>query len=41
MQHIQGYSGSYWMLASGDYLLGIAPVAARATGKHTTINKYT
>jgi hypothetical protein len=25
----------------GDYLLRITPVAARATGKQTTINKYT
>jgi hypothetical protein len=25
----------------GDYLLRIAPAAARATGKQTTINKYT
>ncbi len=41
MQHVQGYSGSHWMLALGDYSLHIAPVAARATGKQTTINKYT
>jgi hypothetical protein len=41
MQHIQGYSGSHWMPASGNYLLRIAPVAARATGKQTKINKYT
>jgi hypothetical protein len=39
MRHVQGYSGSHWMLASGDYLLRIAPAAARATGKQTTINK--
>ncbi len=25
----------------GNYLLRIAPAAARATGKQTTINKYT
>jgi hypothetical protein len=41
MQHFQGYSGSHWMPASGDYLLHIAPAAARATGIQTTINKYT
>jgi hypothetical protein len=41
MQHVQGYSGSHWKPASGDYLLRIAPAAARATGKQTTINKYT
>jgi hypothetical protein len=41
MQHVQGYSGSHWTLASGDYLLRIAPAAARATGKQTIINKYT
>jgi hypothetical protein len=41
MRHVQGYSRSHWMPASGDYSLRIAPVAARATGKQTTINKYT
>jgi hypothetical protein len=41
MQHVQGYSGSHWMPPSGNYLLRIAPAAARATGKQTTINKYT
>jgi hypothetical protein len=41
MQHVQGYSGSHWMPPSGDYLLYITPAAARATGKQTTINKYT
>jgi hypothetical protein len=41
MQHVQGYSGSHWMLASGNYSLGIPPAATRATGKQTTINKYT
>jgi hypothetical protein len=40
MRHVQGYSGSQWTLPLGDYLLRIAPVAARATGKQTTINKY-
>jgi hypothetical protein len=29
------------MLALGDYLLCIAPASARATGKQTTIDKYT
>jgi hypothetical protein len=32
MRHVQGYSGSHWTPASGDYLLHIAPAAARATG---------
>jgi hypothetical protein len=41
IQHVQSYSGSHWTLASGNYLLCIAPAAARATGKQTTINKYT
>jgi hypothetical protein len=41
MRHVQGSSVSHWMLPSGDYLLHIAPAAARATGKQTTINKYT
>jgi hypothetical protein len=37
MQHVQSYSGSHWMLALGNYLLRIAPAAARATDKQTTI----
>jgi hypothetical protein len=41
MRHVQGYSGSHWMPPSGNYSLHIAPAAARATGKQTTINKYT
>jgi hypothetical protein len=41
MWHVQGYSVSHWMPASGNYSLRIAPAAARATGKQTTINKYT
>jgi hypothetical protein len=41
MQHVQGYSGSHWTPPSGDYMLHIAAAAARATGKQTTINKYT
>jgi hypothetical protein len=40
MQHVQSYSRSHWMPASGDYLLCIASAATRATGKQTTINKY-
>jgi hypothetical protein len=41
MRHVQGYSRSHWMLPLGNYLLCIAPAAARATGKKTIINKYT
>jgi hypothetical protein len=41
MRHVQGYFGSHWTPPSGDYSLRIAPAAARATGKQTTINKYT
>jgi hypothetical protein len=42
MRHVQGYLGSHWMLPSGDYsMLCMASAAARATGKQTTINKYT
>jgi hypothetical protein len=41
MWHVQGYLGSHWTPPSGNYLLRIAPAAARATGKQTTINKYT
>jgi hypothetical protein len=41
MWHVQGYSESHWMPPAGDYLLRIALAAARATGKQTTINKYT
>jgi hypothetical protein len=41
MQHIQGSLRSHWMPPLGNYLLRIAPAAARATGKQTTINKYT
>ncbi len=33
MWHVQGYLGSHWTPPSGDYLLHIAPEAARATGK--------
>jgi hypothetical protein len=41
MRHVHGYSGSHWTPALGNYLLCIAPAAARATGIQTTINKYT
>jgi hypothetical protein len=41
MRHVQGYLGRHWTLPSGDYSLRIASAAARATGKKTTINKYT
>jgi hypothetical protein len=41
MQHVQGYYGSHWTPASGDYSLRIAPAAARATDIQTTINKHT
>jgi hypothetical protein len=41
MRHVQNYSGSHWTLPSGDYSLRIAPAVTRATGKQTTINKYT
>jgi hypothetical protein len=41
MGHVQGYFGSHWTPALGNYLLRIAPAAARTTGKQTTINKYT
>jgi hypothetical protein len=41
MRHVQGYLGSHWTPPSGNYLLRIAPAAARLTGKQTTNNKYT
>jgi hypothetical protein len=41
MQHVQGYSGSHWMPASGNYLLRIAPEPPGQQGKQTTISKYT
>jgi hypothetical protein len=36
MQHVQGYLGSHWTPPSGNYLLRIAPAAARATANKTT-----
>jgi hypothetical protein len=41
MWHVQGYSRSHWAPPLGNYSLRIAPAAARATGKQTTINTYT
>jgi hypothetical protein len=41
MQHVQGYSGSHWTPPSGDYLLCIAPAAARATANKTKTKKCT
>jgi hypothetical protein len=41
MWHVQGYSGSHWMLPLGNYLLRSASATTRATGKQTTIDKYT
>jgi hypothetical protein len=35
MQHVQGYPRSHWTLPSGDYLLGIASAATRATANKT------
>jgi hypothetical protein len=40
MQHVQGYTGSHWMLPLGDYLLRIAPAAARATANETAMKTY-
>jgi hypothetical protein len=41
MQHVQGYTGSHWMLPLGNNLLCIAPTAARATANKTTTTKCT
>jgi hypothetical protein len=41
MQHVQGYPGSHWTPPSGDYLLCIAPAAARATENKTRTKKWT
>ena len=35
MQHVHGYTGSHWMLPSGDYSLRTASVATRATANKT------
>jgi hypothetical protein len=37
IQHVQGYSRSFWTPPLGDYLLCIAPAVARATANKTTI----
>ena len=37
MQHVQGYSGSHWMLPLGNYSLHIAPAAAKATANKTKV----
>ena len=37
MQHDQGFTGSHWTPPLGDYLLRIAPAAARATANKTMI----
>jgi hypothetical protein len=37
MQHVQGSTGSLWTPQSGNYLLCIAPLVTRATGKQTTM----
>ena len=37
MQHVQGCSGSRWMPSSGNYLLRIAPAAARVKISKTTM----
>jgi hypothetical protein len=41
IEHIQGYTGSHWMPPLGNYLLCIAPAAARATGNTTTLKTCT
>jgi hypothetical protein len=41
MQHVQGYTKSLGTLPSSNYLLRIAPAAARATTNTTTKKKCT
>jgi hypothetical protein len=41
MYHVQGYSRSHSMPPAGNYLLRIAPAAARATANETMTKKYT
>jgi hypothetical protein len=41
MQDVQGYPGSHWMPPSSNYLLRIAPAAARATANKTATKKCT
>ena len=40
MQHDQGFTGSHWTPPLGDYLLRIAPSAARAAINSTWCNMY-
>jgi hypothetical protein len=40
MWHVQGYPKSHWMLPSGDYLLRMAPAAARATANKMAMKKW-
>jgi len=37
MHHVQSYTGTHWMLPSGDYSLCIASTAAMATANKTTM----
>jgi hypothetical protein len=41
MQHVQGYTGSYWTPPLGDYSLRIDPAATRATINRTTMKQCT
>jgi hypothetical protein len=41
MQHVQGYTRSHWTPPAGNYLLCIAPAAARVTANETTMKTYT
>jgi hypothetical protein len=41
MQHVQGYTGSHWVLPLGNYLLHIAPAATRATANKITTKTCT
>jgi hypothetical protein len=41
MRQVQGYPGSHRTLPSGNYLLLIAPAAARATANKMTTKKWT
>jgi hypothetical protein len=40
IQHDQGFTRSHWMPPSGNYLLRIAPEAARATAINTTMMQH-
>jgi hypothetical protein len=41
MRHDQGYPGSHWTPPLSNYLLCIAPLAARASANKTTKKKWT